>query len=508
MEATMLIYSSLLILFFISIFKLLLKSSYSKNLPPSPSALPVLGHLHLLKKPLHRTYHNLSQQFGPIFSLRFGSQLVVVVSSPSAVEECFTKNDVVLADRPRFTINKYIAYNCTTLATSSYGDHWRNLRRISTVEVLSSTRLNKSTGIRKDEVKILLRKLYKISGGGHEFAKVELRRLFSELTFNIAMRMITGKRYYGEEVAGIEHARQFRELLEEMFAFAGAAYPGDFVPIFKYFDTKGYVKNVKKLGKKTDLFFQGLIDEHRRNKGDSSESGNTVIDHLLSLQESQPEYYTDETIKGLALSIVAAGSHTSAVTIEWAMANLLNHPDIINKIRDEMEAFLGPQLLLDEADLPKLQYLQNTISETYRLYPATPVITPHMSSDYCTVGGYTIPPKTILLVNAWSIHRDQTLWDDPTCFKPERFENKEAYTYKLMPFGVGRRACPGIGLANRIVGLSLGSLIQCFDWKRVGEKPIDMVEGTGGLAMPKLEPLEALCKARPIMDIVLTQAVL
>ncbi|XWS29752.1 hypothetical protein CRYUN_Cryun24cG0057500 [Craigia yunnanensis] len=445
MEETMLLYSSLFILFLLLVFKLLLGTN-SKNLPPSPFALPFLGHLHLLKKPLHRTLHNLSKKYGPVFCLRFGSQLVLVVSSPLAVEECFSKNDIIFANRPRFTINKYIAYNCTTLATSSYGDHWRNLRRIITLEGLSSNRLNMSTGIRKDEIRILLRKLYHISV--NEFSKIDLRPLFSELTFNIALRMITGKRYYGEEVAGTEQAKQFRELIEEVFSYAG------------------YVKKVMKLGEKVDLFFQGLIDEHRRNRGDS-EIGNTMIDHLISLQESQPEYYTDETIKDLALSILAGGSHTSAVTMKWAMSNLLNHPGVLKKVRAELDAFLGCKQLLDETDLPKLQYLQNSISETLRLYPATPVITHHMSSDYCTVGGYSIPTKTILLVNAWAIHRDNKLWEDPTCFNPERFDTAEVNAYKLLPFGLGKEGMPWDRLGQPPHWLDFGVIDSMF---RVGER--------------------------------------
>ncbi|XVE82863.1 hypothetical protein DITRI_Ditri16bG0039700 [Diplodiscus trichospermus] len=500
MEETKLLYSSFFVLFLALVFKLLSGTKF-KNLPPSPFALPFLGHLHLLKKPLHRTLHDLSEKYGPVFCLRFGSQLVIIVSSPSAVEECFSKHDIIFANRPRLTINKYIAYNCTTLASSSYGDHWRNLRRIITVELLSSYRLNMSKGIRKDEIKILLRKLCHFPANDR-FRKVELRPFFSDLTFNIAMRMITGKRYYGEDVAGIEQARQFRELIEGIFAYGSASYPGDFLPILKYFDRQGYVKKVMKLGQKLDMFFQGLIDEHRRNKGDE-ESEKTMIDYLLSLQESQPELYTDEIIKGLALTIVAAGSHTSAVTMEWAMSNLLNHPEVLNKVRAEIDAFVGSEQLLDETDLSKLQYLQNTISETLRLYPATPVITPHLSSDYCTIGGYTIPPKTILLANSWAIHRDHKSWDDPTGFNPERFDNNGVNGYKLLPFGLGRRACPGMVLANRIIGLTLGLLIQCFDWEKINEKPIDMVEATGGVAMSKSEPLEALCKARSIMDNIL-----
>lgn len=192
-----------------------------------------------------------------------------------------------------------------------------------------------------------------------------------------------------------------------------------------------------------------------------------------------------------------AGSHTTAVTLKWAMFNLLKHPEVLKKVRAELDAFVGSKQLVDETDLPKLQYLQNTISETLRLHPATPIITPHMSSDYCTVGGYTLPPKTILLVNAWAIQRDNKSWDDPTCFIPERFGDSEVNSsYKLLPFGLGRRACPGIALANRILGLTLGSLVQCFEWERINETESES------------EQLEALCKARSIMEDVLNQAVL
>ncbi|XWS33552.1 hypothetical protein CRYUN_Cryun22dG0092900 [Craigia yunnanensis] len=146
----------ILIYSLLSVFFLLLASklarSRRKNLPPSPFALPILGHLHLLKEPLHRTLLNLSQKYGPIFSLRLGSRLLVVVSSPSAVQECFTKNDIVLANRPRFVMGKYVGYNHTTLGLASYGDHWRNLRRLSTIEIFSSIRLNMSLDSRRDEV--------------------------------------------------------------------------------------------------------------------------------------------------------------------------------------------------------------------------------------------------------------------------------------------------------------------------------------------------------------------
>ncbi|XP_008238634.1 PREDICTED: isoflavone 3'-hydroxylase-like [Prunus mume] len=481
---------------FISIlFLLQTKRRRYKNLPPSPLSLPILGHLHLLKIPIHRTLQRLSQKHGHIFSLWFGSQRVVIVSSSSAAQECFTKNDIVLANRPRLLVSKHLGYNYTTIGTAQYGDHWRNLRRIGAIEIFSTSRLNAFLNIRKDEVKHLQLKLSQ--NALDDFAKVELKSMFLDLTFNVIMRMVAGKRYYGEDGSvDKEEARQFREIMEEIFANAGAGNPADFLPILNWVGSvHGFEKKVMKLARKMDAFLQGLIDEHR-SKG---RNGCTMIDHLLSLQESQPENYSDQIIKGLILIMLLAGTDTSAVTLEWAMSNLLNRPDVLQRARAELDAQVGQERLVEEHDISKLPYLQSIISETFRLYPAAPMLLPHFSSDDCTIGGFDVPRGTMVLINAWAIHRDPKLWDDPESFIPERFRSGEDLSHQLMPFGLGRRSCPGSGLAQRTVGLTLGSLIQCFDWVRVSEKEIDMAEGKG-LTMPKLVPLEVMCKARRIIN--------
>ncbi|XP_058186615.1 cytochrome P450 81Q32-like [Rhododendron vialii] len=468
------------------------------NIPPSPPSLPVIGHLHLLHRPLHRTFHNLSETLGPIFSLRFGTRLVVVISSSQGAEECFTKNDIVLANRPHGTIGKYLDYKYTTVVSSPYGDHWRNLRRLMSLEIFSTNRLNAFLTIRRDEIRHLLRQLHQKSSA--DFAKVEMKSKLYGLTFNIIVRMIAGKRYYGDDLEDSAKAAEFRELVSKAFEYAGSWNAADYVPVLGWIDYKGFEKNLAKFHKRLDVIFQGLIDERRRD-----ESKNTMIDHLLSLQESQPEYYTDTIIKGLISVMILAGTDTSAVTLEWAMSFLVNHPQVLQKARAEVDAHVGLDRLIDEHDLQKLPYLQAIISETMRLCPPAPLLVPHMSSDDCTIGGYNIPRDTILMVNAWAIHRDSKVWDDPTSFKPERFEGREVEAHKLMPFGFGRRACPGAGLAQRVVGLALGSLIQCFQWERVGEDPVDLTEGSG-LTMPKVEPLETMCKARDIMKKVLSGA--
>ncbi|KAG5245731.1 cytochrome P450 family protein [Salix suchowensis] len=450
-----------------------------KNLPPSPPAIPFIGHLHLLRQPIHRTLENLSKKYGPIMSLRLGPRPVLVVSSPSAVEECFTKNDIVFANRPQFLAGKFLHYNNTTLASASYGDHWRNLRRICAIEIFSSSRLNAFLAIRKDEIK-------------------RLASMFMDLTFNIVMRMIAGKRYYGEDVKLVEEANKFKETLQGYSALSELTNLGDMFPIFKSVDFNGFIKRCTALSGRMDLILQGLIDELRRGK-----NGNTMINHLLTLQESEPEYYTDEIIKGLVLIMLLAGTKTLITSIEWGVCNLFNHPDVVKKAREELDSQTGLERLVDESDFSKLPYLQSIILENLRLYPVVPLLAPHISSADCKVGGYDVPAGTILLVNAWAIHRDPQIWDDPGSFKPERFENRKSEAYEQLPFGLGRRACPGEVLAHKIMALTLGSLIQCFEWETVGGKKIDMTEKMINL-MGRAEPLEVMCKARPNLNNVLS----
>ncbi|KAK1317089.1 Isoflavone 2'-hydroxylase [Acorus calamus] len=476
--------------------------------PPSPPSLPLIGHLHLFKKPLHRTLSALSLKYGPVLSLRFGTRPVLVVSSSSAAEECFTKNDIAFANRPRFLSAKILGYNYTVQGAAPYGDHWRNIRRFTTVGVFSTARVNSFSPIRSAEVRSIVKSFFSsrsIDGG---FTKVELKSVFFDLAFNVVMEMISGKKFHGEGATGShEEVEEFREIVEESFRFAGASNLGDFMPILNW--VMGLEKRLLRLHKRRDAFFEKLIEEHRlkRKSGDVSEGvekRETIIDVMLTLQESDAEYYTDTIIKGVIASLLTAGTDTTAVTTEWALSHLLNNPETLKKAKDEIDMVVGHDHMLEESSLPKLPYLHDIISETLRLCPAGPLLVPHESREECTVGGYYVPPETMLLVNAWAIHRDPSLWEEPTNFKPERFQGGAAEGYKMIPFGSGRRRCPGEGLAMRLLGLTLGTLIQCFEWKRIGEEEVDMMEGPG-LTMPKDKPLEAMYRPWPSMIDVLSQ---
>ncbi|KAL3514401.1 hypothetical protein ACH5RR_027118 [Cinchona calisaya] len=477
-----------------------------QNLPPSPfPAPPFLGHLYLLKKPFHKSLAKLSSKYGPVLSLRLGCVPVILVASPLAAEECLAKNDIIFANRPNFLNGKYFGYNYTSLPWSSYGEHWRNLRRISSLEVLSSHKLHMLLDIRADEVRLMIRRLFRADD-----QMADMRSACFELTFNIMTRMITGKRYYGENVENSEEARFFHEITSETSKLNPKANVLDFLPFMRWFGLRDVEEKMRDLQERRDKFMQNVIDEHRSTNvvAPSNEKKKTMIGVLLALHEKEPEYYTEELIKNLMLVLLQAGSDTTASTMEWALAYLLDNPDILKKAQAEIDQQVGQDRFISESDLPQLPYLRCIINETTRMQPATPLLMPHKSSEDCIVGGYQIPRGTVLFVNVWGIQHNPRYWHNPEKFMPERFESflggKEDFNFKFLPFGSGRRGCPGNNLAIHVLGLALGSLIQCFNWGTKDGKKMDMSEALG-VPVHKFQPLVAKCCPRPNMLQLLSQ---
>ncbi|CAN4095345.1 unnamed protein product [Withania somnifera] len=422
-------------------FLYLLKNQFLRkfqNLPPSPYiSLPIIGHLYLLKKPLPKTLAEISEKHGPLLFLRFGSRPVLLVSSPSLAEECFTKNDVVFANCPRLLAGKH-------------------LDGLLTLEILSTQRIQMFADNRRDEVRAVLQRLVrgKSSGGDPNSNLMDMKVVFFEMTLNFLMMMIAGKKYYCGSG-------------EESFQVSGATNIGDFVPLLKWIGANKFEDQVKLLLEKRDKFMQDLIKEYKSN--------------------SEPDYYTDEVIKGMAIVMLTAGTDTTASTMEWALSFLLNNPEALKKAQKEIDTYIGESSrLLDDSDLARLPYLQEIINGTLRMCPAAPLLVQHKSSDECVVGGFHVPCGTMFLVNMWVIQNDAKFWEEPNEFKPERFIELKGQQdgFRLMPFGYGRRGCPGENLAMHVTGLALGSLIQYFEWERVSEELVDMTGGPG-LTMPK-----------------------
>ncbi|RWW82952.1 hypothetical protein BHE74_00008543, partial [Ensete ventricosum] len=299
----------LLVLLLASLSRRWLKSA-RKNLPPSPPSFPIIGHLHLIAKPpLHRALAAIAAARGHVVLLRLGSRPVLLVSSAPAAEECFTAHDLTFANRPRLLAAQILGYGCTTIAWSPYGLHWRNLRRISAVHLLSTGALRSSSDSRTGAVRSLAKALF-LEGGDSAPAgprRVEMKSRFFNLAYDVMMGIVAT----AVEGESADERQRFRELVEETFAVSGAVNVADFFPALRRLGWRGPERKLANLQRRRDALVGELIERHRvrrrrscRNqeasaaaeKGD--EGRTTVIDVMLSLQESEPETYTDITIKG------------------------------------------------------------------------------------------------------------------------------------------------------------------------------------------------------------------
>lgn len=184
--------------------------------------------------------------------------------------------------------------------------------------------------------------------------------------------------------------------------------------------------------------------------------------------------------------IFSAGSETSSTAVKWAMAEMLRNPRILKEAQAEVRRVFDRKGNVDEAGIHQLNYLKLVIKETLRLHPSAPLLLPRETRESCKINGYEIPLKTRVLVNAWAIGRDPRYWSDPETFYPERFLNKSidfrGADFEYIPFGAGRRICPGITFALPNIELPLAQLLYHFDWKLPNEmKPedLDMTEAFG-----------------------------
>ncbi|TVU31406.1 hypothetical protein EJB05_23090, partial [Eragrostis curvula] len=454
-------------------------------------ALPVVGHLPFLKKPLHRTLAGLAARHGAVFHLRFGSRLVVVVSSAEAAEACLGGElDVTFANRPRLPSGKILFNDWSTMGTSNYGPSWRQDRRITTTEILSTSRLKYFADVHVREAQGMARRLYRSTlATGSSWARVELKSRLDGLK---------------ESMEVSEEDRWFIEDAEETVLLSSKSW--DFLPApLRWLDVDAVGRRLWRLRESRTAYLQGLIEEQRKQmKNGTPPRRRTLLRALLELQKEDPEAFPDQRIRSFCMSSLEAGTISSVDTIEWAMSPLLNNPDVLMKARDEIDACIGqPMRLLEAFDLPKLKYLQCIIWETLRLYPVVPFLVPHESSTDCIVHGFHIPKGTMLLVNTYAIHRDSNLWDEPAKFIPERFKDGSIVGKTVFPFGMGRRRCPAENLGLQMVSLALGTMIQCFDWQRVGEDLVDMAKGSGVTTAKKV-PSEAVYQPRTTLAHILS----
>ncbi|KAL5143833.1 Cytochrome P450 71A26 [Glycine soja] len=483
--------------------KLNTKSNLAKkNSPPSPPKLPIIGNLYQFGTLTHRTLQSLAQTYGPLMLLHFGKVPVLVISNAEAAREVLKTQDHVFSNRPKLKMYEIFLYGFRGVASAPYGPYWRQVKSISVLHLLSPKKVQSFREVREEELVAMIEKVRLSCCSSASLMKVlNLTNLLTQVTNDIVCRCVIGRRCDESEVRGP---------ISEMEELLGASVLGDYIPWLHWLGrVNGVYGRAERVAKKLDEFYDRVVEEHVSKRGrDDKHYGNDFVDILLSIQAT--DFQNDQTfVKSLIMDMLAAGTDTILAVIEWAMTELLRHPNAMQKLQDEVRSVVATgeedRTHITEDDFNDMPYLKAVIKETLRLHPATPVLIPRESMQDTKVMGYDIAAGTQVLVNAWAISVDPSYWDQPLEFQPERHLNSsidiKGHDFQFIPFGAGRRGCPGIAFAMLLNELVLANIVHQFDWAvpggLLGEKALDLSETTG-LSVHKKLPLMALASPHPL----------
>ncbi|EEF29987.1 cytochrome P450, putative [Ricinus communis] len=454
--------------------------------PPSPPALPLIGHLHLIGSVLPSSFQALARRYGPLMQIRLGASTCVVASSAAVAKEIFKTQDLNFSSRPEFGSSEYFIYRGSRFVTAQYGDYWRFMKKLCMTRLLAVPQLDKFSDIRDQEKIKLVESVMRCATEG----KIcDLTSEFTTLTNNTICRMAMSTRCSGSD----NDAEEIKGLVKTCLELAGKLSLGDVLGPFKIFDFSGTGKKLVGALKKYDRLVERIIKEHEEKvlKG--------LVGDRKDLMDILLEIYNDPTaeirlskndIKSFLLDIFFAGTDTSSAAMQWAMGELINSPRAFKILRDEINTVVGSNRLVKESDVPNLPYLRAVVRETLRLHPSAPLIIRECGED-CKVNGSIIKNKTRVLVNVFAVMRDEDSWTNPDEFLPERFmESSEekigehqmefkGQNFRYLPFGSGRRGCPGASLAMLVMHAAVGALVQCFDWKVKDGDRVDLSLGSG-----------------------------
>ncbi|KAL3362220.1 hypothetical protein AABB24_014880 [Solanum stoloniferum] len=468
------------------------RSSKITQLPPGPTPWPVIGNIFHMGKMPHITLTNFAKIYGPLMSLRLGTQCLVVGSSSSAAIEILKTHDRILSGRhvPNAVPAKGSDLDKISMGwNSECHNEWRYLRTLCRTELFSGKVLESQAYMREKKVMELVEFLRSKEG-----QVVNIGELVFATVLNMLSNVLISKDmiHLEEETEDSE----IKSLVRGIVEVGSAPNISDFYPILGKLDLQGLRKKSTDLVTKFCSIWEPIIEERRNNRENDSSSQQDFLETLLD------NGFTNDHINQLFMELLSAGSDTSTTAIEWAMAELLKNVETMKKVQEELEIELSESDYLKESQELQMSYVQACVKETFRLHPPAPLLLPHRAIETCQVMNYTIPKDAQILVNVWAITRDPFIWEEPDMFRPQRFLSSDmdfkGNDFEFLPFSAGRRMCPGMPMAAIKIPSVLASLVHFFDWELPhGKCPVelDMTEKFG-VTLQKKEPLLLIPKAR------------
>ncbi|CAL5193279.1 unnamed protein product [Lathyrus oleraceus] len=475
------------------------------KLPPGPRPWPVVGNLYDIKPVRFRCFAEWAQFYGPIISVWFGSTLNVVVSNTELAKEVLKENDQQLADRHRSRSAAKFSRDGKDLIWADYGPHYVKVRKVCTLELFSPKRIEALRPIREDEVTAMVESIFNDSTNPENLGKaILMRKYIGAVAFNNITRLAFGKRFVNAEGVMDEQGVEFKAIVANGLKLGASLAMAEHIPWLRWMfplEEEAFAKH----GARRDRLTRAIMDEHTQARQKSGGAKQHFVDALLTLQDKYD--LSEDTIIGLLWDMITAGMDTTAISVEWAMAELIKNPRVQQKAQEELDKVIGFERVMTETDFSSLPYLQSVAKEALRLHPPTPLMLPHRANANVKIGGYDIPKGSNVHVNVWAVARDPAVWKNPLEFRPERFLEEDVdmkgHDFRLLPFGAGRRVCPGAQLGINMVTSMLGHLLHHFCWappEGVNPEEIDMAENPGMVTYMRT-PLQVVASPRLPSDL-------
>ncbi|CAI0398383.1 unnamed protein product [Linum tenue] len=434
----------------------------------------------------HRRLMDLAKKHGPIMHLQLGETSNVIVSSPELASEFRKTHDLNFASRPMFPIAGILSYGGRNVSFAPYGEYWRHVRKVCTLGLLNAKRVAFFRPVMQDEMAKLVTSIQM-----QQQCRI-LLTIFLQVVLNISrMLMSVGITIISRAAFGKLQKQEeaFLPVLHDITEAFGGFDVGSVFPSSKFLRRLiGAERRAHKIHQEADAILQAIVDEHVAKIGaqqdhDVVEAAEDLVDVLLKYREN-PELgfpFTNVEIKAVIMDMILGGGEITATTVSWAMSELMRHPHILEKANKEVRQVFDGKGIVDEAGFAELNYLKSILRETLRLHPPAPLLVPLECQERVVIAGYGIPEKTRVYINVLAIGQDSRHWAEPQEFCPERFlDRPEASDYKgtcfeFIPFGAGRRMCPGILFGMTFAEIMLANLLYHFDWELPnGIKPQDL----------------------------------
>ncbi|KAM0949310.1 putative flavonoid 3'-monooxygenase [Dioscorea sansibarensis] len=476
------------------------------RLPPGPKPVPIIGNLHLVGPLPNRGLHRLAQTYGPVMYLKLGVVPTVIISSPEMAELILKTHDLHFSNRLPSHFGRL--YGSKGFAFIDYGSYWRAARKLAVSQVLSAGKVMSFSSLMEEELFLFIKNLedqFTPDDATDHF--VSVKKEVASLTGNTLCKLTLGRRCMDEKINGT--GSSFGNLCSEITKLLSHHSIHDHLPFINWLDVHGVCRRGKVVLGLVRGCIDRIIDEHVAKGGTESNenSGSSdYIDFLLSVvhdkkREWMPGFDFDKShIISIVLDTIIGATDTLPSGFEWVFAEVVRNPVVMRKLKAELERAIGNdrRRMIKVSDLPELKYLAMVVKESFRLHPVGPLLG-HRSTKDCDIGGGLYIPKDCnVLVNVWAIARDSKVWANAEEFIPERYDQEghevdvRGNDFRVLPFGSGRRACPGMNFSLTMISLVLANLVHSFDWQLpdgISPSQIDMQEKYDGLAIALATPL-------------------